>query len=223
MMTGMKFTLFSFTALFVWGYSSSAVLAFEAIPVVPSMPYEAIGIDARIATERSYYGELQGDPHLYEFAIGESETLVLHVGQRAGELVPFSVMIVKARDNDRGVREIGRVSGLASTSWELLFDGRLGMSLATGEPFTAELDAGVYRVEISTPENIGKYLLTVGNEPSDTGYFASLASIYRTQRFFEYTPLRILLSNYVYYPLGSLLLLVLIFYTWRYHKRIRHA
>ena len=222
-MTGMKSILFSLIALFLCGYSSSVVLAFESVQVVPSQPYEAIGIDSRIATARSYYGELQGDPHLYEFAIGESETLSVQVQQRAGEPLPLSVMIVKVKDNGRGVREIGRVSGLATSTWKQVYDSRLGMSLAVGEPFSAQLDAGIYRVEISTPENIGKYLFTIGNESSDAGYFASIASIYRTQRFFESTPLRIFLSSYVYYPIGSLFLLVLIYYTWRYYKRIRHA
>lgn len=219
----MKFLLTTLSALFSVGLFVQTAAAFEAVPVSPRIPYEAITIDSRIATMRSYLGELTGDPHMYEFTIGESQTLALKIKQKDGELLPLSVIIVKARDNDRGVREIGRVSGFASTSWQSVYDGVLGIPLIEGESFTAELEAGVYRVEVSTPENIGKYLLSIGDMENKAGYFSSVASVYRTQHFFGYSPFKIMTSSYIYYPIGSIILVTLIFFTWRYRQKISHA
>jgi hypothetical protein len=75
---------------------------------------------------------------MYEFTIGEPQTLALKIKQKDGELLPLSVIIVKARDNDRGVREIGRLSGQASSSWWSVYDGVLGIPLSEGEVFTAD-------------------------------------------------------------------------------------
>ena len=219
----MKFYLAVLLTVPFFIFFAPIVSAFEAVPVSPRIPYEAITIDARIAMMRSYLGELTGDPHMYEFTIGESQTIALKIKQRDGELLPLSVIIVKARDNDRGVREIGRVSGQASTSWQSVYDGVLGIPLIEGGAFTADLEAGVYRVEVSTPENIGKYLLAIGTEDSESSYFASVAAVYRTQHFFDYSPFRILRSSYIYYPIGIMLLLTLIFFTWRYRQKISHA
>ena len=44
-------------------------------------------------------------------------------------------------------------------------DRVLGMRLLKSQIFSAELTAGVYRVEVSTPDNFGSYLLTVGDKP----------------------------------------------------------
>lgn len=219
----MKFYLAALLTVPFLIFFTPTVSAFEAVSVSPRIPYEAITIDPRIATLRSYLGELTGDPHMYEFTIGESQTLALKIKQKDVELLPLSVIIVKARDNDRGVREIGRVSGQASTSWQYVYDGLLGLPLIEGESFTIELEAGVYRVEVSTPENVGKYLLAIGTEDSEAGYFASVAAVYRTQQFFDYSPFRILSSSYIYYPIGIILLLTLIFFTWRYRQKISHA
>jgi hypothetical protein len=223
MMPTMKFYLAVLLTVPSLIFFTSMASAFEAVPVSPRIPYDAITIDSRIATLRSYLGELTGDPHMYEFTIGESQTLALKIKQKDGELLPLSVIIVKARDNDRGVREIGRVSGQASTSWQSVYDGGLGIPLVEGETFTADLEAGVYRVEVSTPENIGKYLLAIGKEDSEAGYFASVAAVYRTQHFFDYSPFRILSSSYIYYPIGIVVLVTLIFFTWRYRQKISHA
>ncbi len=104
-------------------------------------------------------------------------------------------------------------------------DAVLGLSFLRSQKFEAKIGMGVYRVEVSTPDNIGSYLLTVGEEHASPGYFATLADIYMIQRFFGKSPLALFRSSYVYYPIGSLILLGLLYYTWRNRYRIqnRHA
>lgn len=161
---------------------------------------------------------------MYEFTLGEEQVLTVKVMQKeASLLLPLSLIIVKANDNNRGVAEVGRVSGKDTTTWLPYEDSRLGFSILQGETFTTTLGSGVYRMEVSTPENVGKYMLMVGTTDNPQGYFATVADIYRLQSFFGLPFLTIFLSSYVFYPFGVILLLGLMYLTWRYKKPLNHA
>jgi hypothetical protein len=197
------------------------VLAVAPIINKPVVPYEVQAIDARIEQERVYLGELTNDPHTYEFAIGESKPLVLSLLQvEAGERIPLSLIVVEVEENNRGVTEIGRLAG-KDMVWESVRNHALGLMVYQSQVFTAELEPGVYRFEVSSTDNIGKYLLTVGYEKEEVGYFASLKDIYTIRQFFGVSVFGLIFSSAVYYPLGILLLLLVGYVTWRKRDLIR--
>ncbi len=197
----------------------------QASPLIndPISPYEILDIDARIEEEQIYLGELVGEPHSFEFSLGEEKTFVATLMQldEEAETIPLSLILVRVNDNNRGVKEVGRVKG-ADMSWVKITDSGLGIKFKSSEPISYKISTGTYRVEISTPNNLGKYLIRIGETPREVGYFARLDDIRLVQRFFGFSFFHLFLSAYFYYPLGIMVILVLFWFTWRYHQKIRH-
>jgi hypothetical protein len=198
-----------------------------AVPIVhtPALPYQTLAVDAAIETKRVYLGELVGDPHMFEVTIAEprtfSATLLQHTPE--AEMVPFSMIVVRSNDNNRGVTEIGRVAG-ADLTWEGYYDASLGMHLLRSVPIAYELTPGVYRFEVSTAENFGKYMIVLGTDKADKGYGEAVEEIRIIQDFFGVSSARLLLSTYILYPLGSLIIIGLILYAlYRHRTRFLHA
>lgn len=200
-------------------------LVHAALPIEnrPVLPYEALAIDATIEQKQVYLGALLGDPHMYEVTIAEPKKFVATLWQQPEdeEVIAFSLILVKSNDNNRGVTEVGRLVG-KETVWDTAYDGVLAMELARSETVHYELSPGTYRFEVSTPENIGQYMIVLGEDASAAGYFATLREIRAIQQFFSVSGLRLLLSTHVLYPLGSMLLLALFGYLW-YRRRLHHA
>lgn len=197
-------------------------LSLAALPVIlePQQPYEVLAVDADIEHAHTYLGELKGDPHLFEISLLEPKKFTVTISQRLENSapVPFSLIVVRSNDNGRGVTEIGRVKG-NEISWQENYDSALGFSLAVSEPVTYELTAGVYRFEVSSALNQGKYLLRVGNKSDNSSYNEKLQSIRIIQKFFAVSALHMMISSAVLYPLGCLVILVLIWLTWRYQRK----
>jgi hypothetical protein len=194
--------------------------AFAPIINQPAIPYEVLTIDAQIEQERLYLGELTNDPHTYEFAIGETKPLVLSLMQLEGvKEVPFSLIIVEVNENNRGVTEVGRLDG-REIVWESSRNHALGLMMSSGKVFTTELTPGVYRFEVSSADNKGKYLLNIGTVADKVGYFSKLKNIYTVRQFLGAPIFGMLFSSAVYYPLGIILLIGLVFLTWFYRGRI---
>lgn len=204
--------------VFVIGFANTL----QAAPPVlnnPSIPYEVLTMKSQIEARQIYYGELSGDPHSFEFSLGKDTDLVVDLSQlNNSETVPFSIIAVKSNDNNRGVVEMGRVSGEDGV-WTTVWDSVFGLSLKRAETFKLELGPGLYKLEISSPNNLGKYMMEVGSINTD-GYFSTVSGIRKIQKFFDYSVFRMLLSSYVYYPVGIALLAVLFFLTWRNRNRI---
>jgi hypothetical protein len=185
------------------------------------LPYEPQIIDSAISNEAQYLGLLVGDPHMYEFTIGVDTMLTLQVSQRASDTpISFSLIAVRENTQNAGVVEVGRLRA-KDIAWEEERDGGLGLTLAHSSVFEAEIGPGVYRVEVSTPENIGAYMLTVGAIETPVGYFETIAQVRTIQKFFGMSIFGMLLSSYVLYPLGIILLLGLFYYTWRNRARLQ--
>ena len=200
-------------------------LAFAALPIEnrPVLPYEALAIDAMIEEKQVYLGDLRGDPHMYEVTIAEPKQFVATLWQRpeSDVVVPFSLILVKSNDNNRGVTEVGRLVGKEVT-WNTIYDGVLAMKLARSEAIVHELSPGTYRFEVSTPENIGRYMIVVGEDSSSAGYLATLKEIRAVHQFFGVSGLRLLISTHVMYLLGSAFLLASLLYL-GYRRRLRHV
>ena len=187
--------------------------AFSPTVSNPILPYEVLTMNSDIATEQVYLGELKGDPHMYEFTLGKETELVVTLVQLQNDNRPLSLIAVKSNDNNRGVSEIGRLAA-NETTWQPYRDSALGLKLSRSEVFNKTLGSGIYRVEVSTAENMGKYMLVVGTKVQDLGYFKTLSNIRLAQDFFGQSILTMFLSSYIYYPIGILFLLYLFFLTW---------
>lgn len=198
---------------------SATVVAYQADQFVPPAPYEIMVIDTNPQTERTLLGSLEGFPDMYEVQSAEAFTLTLQLAAVPTESVPqFSGLIIRVLDE--GIEEVGRFRSV-DTEWELQGNPATGLTEAVGPRYEAELPAGTYRIEVSTPSNQGKYLLTLGTEDS-AGYFTSVRSVAATYDFYDRSALAMFRSPYIHYPVGIVVLLGLIGATW-YIRRKQYA
>lgn len=166
----------------------------------------------------AYYGELKGFPHTYEINATDTFTLYTQILEPDYNepLKNHSVIIVRQRDNGRGVEEVMRLPA-ADGPWEPWFEPFGGDRYLLGPEYEALLGPGVYRIEVSTPSNSGKYALAIGKieDFSDLGYFGTIARIYEVKRFLGKSPLAIFETPFVYVPTILVILLVLGIYWYR--------
>lgn len=197
--------------------------AYNPQPHDTPRPYDEQVIDGDYRYQSYYLGELKGDPHMYEFSTGHEDQLQVKLFQKPTDKnLPLSLIVVRLNE-ERGVTEVGRLRG-SEVVWGDYEDSALGVDLKSSNEFTADLKAGIYRIEVSTPENVGKYLLVVGKEAREYGYFETLGGVREIQNFFGYSFLAIFTSSLVSYPLVIVLLIVLSYFTWRHRQKFfKHA
>lgn len=195
-------------------------LAYNPSLNTTTIPYEVLTIDGQISNRAEYLGELTGYPQMYEFTIGKEEELNLAIIQKNTEApLKLSLIVVKENTHNAGVTEVGRL-GYNEVTWNERKDSTLALTLLEADEFIKPLTAGTYRVEVSTPDNYGKYMLVVGKEAVDSGYFKLLRDVRTIQSFFGLPFVAIVLSSAFYYPLGIIILIGLFFYTWRNRNRL---
>ncbi|MEM9336491.1 MAG: hypothetical protein AAGA35_01375 [Patescibacteria group bacterium] len=207
-------------------------LTFFFLPVVAiafsvernELPQQYAVYDVEQPTDRiQYLGELVGFPDTYQFVLRDPAPFQAHIlAYQDGEIDPtFSVILVREKDRG-GVTEIMRLKR-EDGEWIEVTDPDSRIDYLSGEVFEGELEPGVYRLEVSNPENLGQYALWMGTEESGVGYFSSLASIRSAHAFHGYSIFKLFTVSRVYLPLGILLLLGLMYATWRYRNRPLHA
>lgn len=192
--------------------------AYNPIPAEPKEAYEVIAIEGDPYIQREYLGDLDGFPDMYELTTDVAITLKVQLRQRADDAaMPFGLIIVRQNEDNGGVSEIVRMNEPVE-EWNTFKEASLGMAFLEGGLIEREIIPGTYRMEVSTPDNTGAYMLVVGDEPQSSGFFTALGQIYDTQRHFGYTPFHMLFSSYVYYPIGILLILYGMYCTWQYRR-----
>jgi hypothetical protein len=201
------------------------VLASDIYVTEVASPYAIVPVTEDIKNPQLHLGVLDNFPVMYEFYLASSTDFRAKISQPiiSGKATPnpFGLMLVRQDDRGGGVTEIARLTS-AEDSWSITKDSSIGSSFWQGEEIETTLQSGTYRIEVSTPDNEGKYLLNFGPE-GDYGYFASLSRAWTIQQFLGYSPLRILTSSLVYYPLGILFITFLISRTWKYRKMISNV
>ena len=201
--------------LLIFFASASLVSAYNPIVAEPPQAYEVIAIEGDPYVQREYLGTLSDFPDMYELTSDVAFTLQVKVRQRASSEAPFGLIVVRQNEDDGGVTEVVRLNQPLE-EWTKVSDSTLGMKFLEGTALTRDLQPGTYRIEVSSPDNKGDYMLVVGDELVRTGFFSTLADVYTIQRHFGYTPLHMLFSNYLYYLLGIILVSYGIYRTWQY-------
>ncbi len=172
-----------------------------------------------ISQTKSYLGELKDFPEMYELVVDEDSLVEINLQQayRGIEAAhDFGLIIIKPRSRNRGVEEIAR-QNISADEWSIEKDNFLGLTLLESKKIKLDLKPGIYKVEVSTAENIGRYSLIIESNKDDYGYFPSLLAIRRTQAHFGYSFFQTLKSSQVYYPIFVFIVLFAGFgiYKWR--------
>ncbi len=193
--------------------------AYQASYESVTVPYEVVTIVGDPNVQQSILGDLSGSPEMFE--IVSDVPFVLSAEIRAigdGALLPdFSGIVIRQKEL-RGVEEVSRLLA-TDADWSLITEPATGLPYRAGPFYSEEVPAGTYRIEVSTPENIGKYILVIGSSKSSVGYFASFASVKAVYAFYNRSSFSMFSSPYVHYPIGILLLLVLLVGTWVWQRR----
>ena len=158
---------------------------------------------------QAFYGELSGWPHTYEIRATEPFLLYTQILEPDIDSAAKNhhLIVIKERANGRGVEEVVRLPA-KDADWESFYEPFGSDTYLAGGEYEAEVEPGVYRIEVSTPRNEGKYVLSVGKieDFSDLGYFETVKRIYQVKLFFEKPGIAVVLSPFVYVPLIVILL-----------------
>lgn len=199
----------------------ASVSAYIAIVTDQSQPYETVPVEAPPGEERYFLGELTGYPIMYEVQADDPFSFVAQVRQLANtEQQPLSLIVVRKNDRGGGVREVARMN-TSPDEWARARDAAVGLTFSQSPLINEPVEAGVYRIEVSSPRNTGKFMLQIGEQPTDAGYIDRLSAVRTTQTFFGRSMISMLGSSLIFYPVGILLLLFLIYKTWQYRHVFR--
>lgn len=169
-----------------------------------------------LSEQLEIYGELKTHPHTFEFIVKENTPFFAEVQIPKGS--QYSKSLIAIKEERRGVSEVGRIT-YNDGEWIEVFNWQLGRSFETQGPLEAELEQGVYRVEVSSPENLGKYKLTFGTEKK-WGYVSNFAQAWSGALFFGATPFAVLRAPIV---LLTFVVLIALFFLGRTYWKQKHA
>jgi hypothetical protein len=197
------------------------VSAYDVTLLAPDAPYEVIPIESDFRAQQWYLGTLQQFPVMYEFFI--SEPTVVPISLRVPAGVDVQVMrptLLVVRDVDgRGVEEVARLL-FDEDMWVEERDRRSRLSYRRAPDLTLDLMAGTYRIEVSTPNNDGAYMLVMGVNSGAPAWGQSVVAVRALYDFYGTPTVLMVRSPVVYYPLGSGIVLILIGLTWWFRHRL---
>lgn len=208
-----------FLLLFVVVCAAMPALAYDPQFNTNTEPFSVYPVVGNLETQREYHGSLQDYPDTYEITADESFILALSI--RIPDIndprTDFSGIVVRKREQG-GVEEVARLAA-AAASWELVRDPVSGIRYLQGPTYEEPLAPGVYRVEVSTPDNRGFYELVIGANEPESGYFKKLGQVREVRAFYGLGSFGLLRSPLVHYPIGIMVLIGLLFVTWRWQRR----
>ena len=173
----------------------TGVFAYETVQVTQPSPFEISELKD-VTTEQWFVGELNDFPHTFEFLLTEPT-------------------MIRA---ERGVTEVMRRT-LDKVEWSDFKDTVSGLHFSESTLFNEQLEPGVYRIEVSNPKNIGRYVLKLGYEDDHGGYFNTLKDIKTLRNGMGKSTFGMVVNKYVYIPLFALF--TLIFFVWFWYKKKR--
>lgn len=171
----------------------------------PAAPYEPIVIEGDIFIERNLLGDLDGSPDLFEFTSDVAFSITAQLKQKnSDEPVLFGLLLVRQNDTDGGVTEVAR-QNVKPETWFVESYPSLGMTFREGPVLERDLTPGTYRIEVSTPDNYGTYMLVLGDETVRSGPISKFIDVFITQFHFGVFFLAAFISPYVTIPIVILL------------------
>ena len=187
---------------------------FPHVPVLVTKesPVDKIQIEDPELSQ-AFYGSMHGFPHTFEIVATKPFTLFTQI------LVPdidsskntISGIIIKELKSGR-VEEVSPLTA-KDAAWEKSYEPFGGDTYRKGPSFEGNLEPGVYRIEVHTPDNLEKYVLVVGKREDLTlGYLELLRRVTEVKEFFEKSQFRIIESPLVYIPLILLISAVGVWY-----------
>ncbi len=181
--------------------------------------YDVVTISGEPEQQQILLGELDNAPEMYEIKSDADFTLTAEIRAVPGDIVQpqLSGIIVRQKEV-LGVEEVARLKA-DDASWTPARDKTSGLVYLSGPFWSGKLKAGTYHIEVSTPNNAGKYMLVIGSKDDGMGYFDTLHAIGLLYDFYGYGSFHMLLSAYVYYPIGIVLVVGLIIATWFLSRR----
>lgn len=193
----------------VLGLMVGIVSAAEAFTVTEHefpAQYEVVVVEGVPTTHQFLLGQLADYPEMYE--VSHDAPFVLQAELRAlpGATTTPALGGIIVRVLDRGVEEVVRLEP-GEAAWEKRRDAASGLAYLAGPGFSGEVPAGVYRIEVSTPDNQGQYILSLGTQPDEVGYLESLAAVGTLYDFYGAWTLGMIRSPLLYQPLLIILLL----------------
>lgn len=219
----MKTSIYFLMVLFLGG--AGAAQAYELTLTEIEKPYQIVPLEYGLGTKQLFLGELNNFPVMYEVGVDSENTFKVFIRQRyfsMGFPTDFSLIVIRENDAGRGVTEIARLKPKPE-DWKIVEDKKVGMTFWESEMLDKTIQPGLYRIEISTADNSGRFLLGFGETDSEAGYLKELGNVYKTQSFFGFSFLKLLTSSLVYYPLGIIFLVFVFHRTWKYRNVIKHA
>ena len=207
----------SLLALLVLPYIVNAQVSFVEV----ERPYDPYLLTTDIPWQQTLYGDLQGFPDLFEFTITATSTIpiVLRAIDLDGGESPFSLILVRD-EAQRGVSEVLRLV-TREIVWEPYTDRQTKMSYLTAPTITPNLEPGTYRLEVSTPDNEGRYAIVFGENVQRLGYLAAWQTIRSIHDFHGYGAIHMLRTSHAQIPFLIILILLGMAGTWYYARRRR--
>lgn len=183
-------------------------------------PFEKYDDFVRIenpTVQRSYYATLDNFPHTYQLNIDRDTELFLQLFEPESEESLKNQAIIIVRQENQGVKEVDRVPA-RKASWEEVYWFSQNESYLTGVTYTTTLPPGLYLMEVSTPDNVGQYVLRVGKDRPLRwyGYFKDVKDVFGIKGWLGKSALSGVATPLVYVPF--LLILTLVWWRLRYTR-----
>jgi len=192
--------------LFLWLVIPASVAAYRVTVYEETLPYQVLSVTN--PTESQFIvGELDGYPEMIEFEFSEASPLVVSLYALPDNSAPLFSGIAVSVLVPRGVAEVTRLKA-TDAAWELVTEPLSRLSFKAGPTMNETVASGTYRVEVSTPENYGKYLLLLGTAASEAPYLERWRAVNALYEFAGVSKFGLLWSPLVYYPVGIIVLIV---------------
>ena len=173
---------------------------------------------ADIGSSQEFFGKLANFPHTYEFTVQTPVSLYAEVSVVDTQKQINDASLIVVKEEKHGVSEIGRTNA-KSELWKTYKDAMLAEAFRAGGHINAQLEKGTYRLEVSSPNNDAVYRLVLGTSKIKRGYFDNLRVLFEVRSFLGASPFTIVQSPLIYWPIVTILLLVVIGFVYIERKK----
>ncbi len=201
------FGLIFFIPLLTFAYTSVIAQPQNAAVVLPlSVPQKP----------QEFYGRLDDFPHTFEFVVSEKFNFSASVFVPNLDAQKNDASLIVIKEERRGVSEVGRTDR-TKASWEVARDSLLAFSFRNGGMIESTLEPGVYRIEVSSPDNDATYRLVIGTEKISRGYVENVRVLLEVRSFLGAPLFTLFASPLIYLPFVFITLFCVLL--WMYLKR----